>query len=66
MKICKRCGTPQNDTRFFWWWNTIRYRIRYNDELVPSAFDAACMKFFKYAGFVIGTAALAYSAWMYF
>ena len=52
--------------RFFWWWNTVRYRIRYNEEPAPSAFDAACIKFFKYAGLVIGTAALLFSAWMYF
>ncbi len=52
--------------RLFWWWDTFRYRIRYNHEPAPSAFDAACMKFFKYAGLLIGTAALTYSAWMYF
>lgn len=52
--------------RLFWWWDTLRCRIRYQEEPTPSAFDAACMKFFKYAGLVIGTAALAYSAWMYF
>ena len=52
--------------RLFWWWDTMRYRIRYNHEPTPSAFDAACMKFFKYAGLLIGTAALAYGAWMYF
>ena len=52
--------------RLFWWWDTFRYRIRYGEEPSPSAFDAACMKFFKYAGLVIGTAALAYAAWMYF
>ena len=52
--------------RLFWWWDTLRYRIRFNEEPSPSTFDAACMKFFKYAGLLIGTAALAYSAWMYF
>ena len=52
--------------RLFWWWDTLRYRIRFNEEPTPSAFDASCMKFFKYAGLLIGTAALAYSAWMYF
>jgi len=52
--------------RLFWWWDTFRYRIRYNEEPAPSAFDAACMKFFKYAGLVIGTAALIFSTWMYF
>ena len=52
--------------RLFWWWDTFRYRIRYNEEPAPSAFDAACIKFFKYAGLVIGTAALLFGAWMYF
>ena len=52
--------------RLFWWCDTLRYRIRFNEEPSPSTFDAACMKFFKYAGLLIGTAALAYSAWMYF
>ena len=52
--------------RLFWWWDTLRYRIRFNEEPSPSTFDAACMKFFKYAGLLIGAAALAYSAWMYF
>ena len=52
--------------RLFWWWDTLRYRIRFNEEPTPSAFDVACMKFFKYAGLLIGTVALAYSAWMYF
>ena len=52
--------------RLFWWWDTLRYRIRFNEEPSPSAFDASCMKFFKYAGLLIGTAALAYSALMYF